>query len=221
MSFKISKTSIQKNPFIGLFTVTNNEYTLIPKASPHDFEKTVAETLGTEIVHVLINESGLIGLFAAMNAKGVVLPSFAENKDVQQLKKLGLNVLTLDKAYAAGNVLLTNDKTTLASIEMPRESLKNIADCLGTEVIQHPIAGVTTIGSHNVVTNKGMLAHNDTSEVDLKYLQKIFKVPVLVGSTNMGAGGNSLGITANDKGAIVGSLTTGFETQRIYEILSE
>ncbi|NUN11440.1 translation initiation factor IF-6 [Candidatus Micrarchaeota archaeon] len=221
MSFKINKTSIQRNPFIGLFLKTNNEFTLVPRATDVKIKELVEETLNTQAIEVLINESGLLGLFSSMNSKGIVLPSFVEEPEKKLFKKLGLNIVVFSKSYSPGNNLLVNDKVGLVSMEVPDHELKQISDGLGIELFRQPLAGIPTVGSHNVATNKGLLLSNDTSQIDLKYLEKIFSLRAVVGSTNLGAGGNALGLVANDHGALTGDLTSGFEVQRIYEAFNE
>ncbi|HLD62270.1 MAG TPA: hypothetical protein VI875_00220, partial [Candidatus Norongarragalinales archaeon] len=67
--------------------------------------------------------------------------------------------------------------------------------------------------------DKGLLAHNETSEIELKYLEKIFSVRGLVGTTNFGQTYNGFSIVANNHGALVGNATTGIEMQRIFEAL--
>ena len=70
-----------------------------------------------------------------------------------------------------------------------------------------------------VVTNKGLLCHPKTSEEEIRFLEKVFKVPVMIGTINHGSPVIGSGLVANTKGAIIGDLTTGIEMGRIEEAL--
>ena len=84
---KIEKTSVQKNPFLGLFFKTNDEITLCPKNVPLKNEKEIERVLRTKVVQILIEDSPLIGLFAALNDNGLILPDFTDEETVSFLKK--------------------------------------------------------------------------------------------------------------------------------------
>jgi len=133
------------------------------------------------------------------------------------LKKRGLNVFSLE-ALSPGNNVVANDKGALASNRVQKKDLKKISDCLGVEVFQQRFATPTVISS-TVATNKGLLVHNDFTETETKFLEKILGARGLQATVNHGVLFNSLGVVANSKGAVVGEATSGFEVQRIYEAL--
>ena len=217
---KILKTSYFKNPFIGLFFKTNNSVTIVPKQAPLKTIQGIKDTLNTEVAEMFVNQSPLLGLMTCLNDNGCILASQAEAHEVKTLKKHGLNVYVMKENYAPGNTLLANKKAALVSTLFSRKEAQNVADCLGVEMQQASVGSIKTIGSINVVTNKGLFAYNDITEVELKKLEKIFCVHGEVGTNNTGTPFNGLGVVANDHGAVVGELTTGFETQRIYQALS-
>ncbi len=220
MSFKIVKSSIQRNPFIGLFLKTNDSLSLAPKRLPQKNAAQLESVLGTRVVELFVNQSPLLGVMLALNNNGVVLPSFADEEEKRLLRKEGLNACVLSSPFAPGNLILANDKGVLASPLLSKKEVAEISDCLGAEVFQQALAGVNTVGSSSVATNKGVLAFNQASEVELKFLKKVFRTHALNGSCNMGVEFNALGVVANSRGALAGELTTGFEVQRIYEALS-
>lgn len=217
---KIVKASYYKNPFIGLFIKTNNSVTLFPKQAPRKTIESAHQALKTKAVELFINQSPLVGLMAALNDNGVILAGQAEKEEVKTLKKEGLNVYVMKESIAPGNAMLANSKAALVSTLVSRVEASKIGDCLGVEVVQLNVGSIRTIGSINVVTNKGLFAYNDITEVELKNLERIFGVHGELGSTNTGVQFNALGVVANDSGALVGDLTTGFELQRIYQALS-
>lgn len=214
---RIEKTSFYNNPFVGLFLKTNNTITLIPKNAPDKLERQVESVLRTKTLRLYVDQSPLLGIFAAMNDNGCVLQDSAEKHEQTAIKKEGLNVCLL-KNYSPGNNVLANNKACLLNHEIPQHEANKIGDCLGVEVVRQKV-GVKTVGAANVVTDKGLLAHNETSEVELKYLEKTFSVEGLVGTSNFGQAYNGFGMTANNKGALAGVATTGIEIQRIFEAL--
>lgn len=71
-----------------------------------------------------------------------------------------------------------------------------------------------------VVTAKGLLCHPKSSNEELRVLEKVFDVPVMIGTVNHGSPVIGSGLVANSKGAIIGNLTTGIEIGRIEESLN-
>ena len=214
---RIEKTSFYNNPFTGLFVKTNNKTTLLPKNAPDKLERQVESVLRTKPVKLYVDQSPLLGVFAAMNDNGCVLQESAEKHEQNAIKKEGLNLCIL-KNYSPGSNILANNKTCLVNPEISSADAKRIGHCLRVEMDRQR-AGIKTVGAVNVVTDKGLLAHNETSEIELKYLEKIFSVRGLVGTTNFGQTYNGFSIVANNHGALVGNATTGIEMQRIFEAL--
>lgn len=218
---RIERASFYKNPFIGLFLKANEKTAIAPPhASPKIIEQ-LKDVLGVEVHQFLINQSALLGLYSVMNSKGVVLPTLAKEAEEKAFLKMGYNVCKIPDAFsAASNNVLANDHACLVNPGIPQKTIQDIRDCLDVEVHKGKIAGISTVGAINVVTNKGLLAFNDCSDNDLQYLEKLFKVKGSRATANLGVPFNSINLVANSKGVIVGESTTGFEIQRIYEALS-
>ncbi len=68
-------------------------------------------------------------------------------------------------------------------------------------------------------TNKGILVHPGINQYELEQLEKIFGLPVDVGTVNTGIPLIGSGILANSKGFIAGGETTGHEMGRIEDAL--
>lgn len=214
---RIEKTSFYNNPFAGLFIRTNNKITLLPKNAPEKLERQVEKVLHTRPVRIYVDQSPLLGVFAALNDNGCVLQELSEKHEQNVLKGEGLNLCIL-KNFSPGINILANSKTCLLNPEISAADAKRIGDCLGVEIVRQR-AGIKTVGAVNVVTDKGLLAHNETSEIELKYLEKFFGVRGLVGTTNFGQAYNGFSVIANNHGALAGITTTGIEMQRIFEAL--
>lgn len=214
----IEKTSFRKNPFIGLFCRASDKLVLLPKTAPQKFAEQAERVLQVPSIRLFVNQSELIGLFTCLNSSGVVLPSFADDEEARLLKKAGLNVFKCSERFVPGNNLAANDKAVLLNPRIERREASKIADALGVEAFSHPFR-LPTIGSVTVATNKGALAYNESSEAELRMLERIFGVPAGIGTANLGSVFVSLGVVADSRGALVGELSSGFEIQRVYEAL--
>lgn len=190
---------------------------MCPPTISHKLLEQLEDALAVPVLKLFINSSPLLGVFAAMNSNGVVLPSFADEDEKIALRNAGLNVHTLER-LSPGNNIVANDKGALAGEKMPRLELGKLSDCLGVEVQQMRF-GDFPLATSTVVTNKGLLAYNELTEVELKRLESVFGVKGANGTSNMGVYFNSLSVVANSNGALVGSRTSGFESQKIFEAL--
>ncbi len=216
----VRRISFYNNPFIGLFFRANDEFALAPKNTPEKILGLAQEALKVPIVRAFVDQSPLLGVYVAMNSKGCVLPSFAAAEERALLKKRGLNVFLLDEHGACGNNILANDKGALVNPRISKKAAAGISDALGVEVFQQqPLSGVCTFGSANVVTNRGLLAFNETPEAELKRMEQVFGVKGGTGSVNFGSAYCGTGVVANKFGALLGASTSGFESQRVYEAL--
>ena len=212
-----SRASFYNNSFLGMFFRASDELLLAPPNSPHKCLQSAEEALGVPVHRTWLAQSNLLGVFSAMNSRGVVLSPLAEKSEVAALRKLGLNSMLLS-GLSPGNNVLANDRAALASHRVDKKMLKKIGDCLGVEVVQHRF-GTPSLITSSVVTNRGLLTHNELTDTELKFLEKMFGVRGVQGTVNAGAVFNGLGIVANKNGAVAGEATTGFEMQRIYEAL--
>lgn len=220
MTYSIQKTNFYKNPFIGLYLRTNDKHTFMAKNAPAKLRTQARETLRTEPVELYVNQSPLVGLFCVVNARGAVLAANAEKEERNALKKLGYDVYVMKSSLAPGNVLLCNNAVGMASPQLPSAELKGIAETLGIQMHALHLSGMHTIGATNVVTDKGIFAYNDVTDVEFKQMEKLFNLHGTNGTTNTGVPFNSFGVVANNHGALLGDLTSGFELQRVYEALS-
>ncbi|MFA4946667.1 MAG: translation initiation factor IF-6 [Candidatus Micrarchaeia archaeon] len=220
MDYKLIKENVDKNPFLGLFLRASEKHLLAPPRLPKHYVDRLAEALGVAPVRFFVDESPYLGLFVTLNSKGCVLPKMAGGRERSILKEAGLNVVVLSTPHAPGNTILCNDHAALLSPGISKKDVAEITDALGVEVHQQPFAGRPAFAATSVATNKGVYTYNELSEVEVKFLEKIFGVPAMIGTSNFGVPFNSLSIIANSRGAIIGDHTTGYEAQRIYEALA-
>lgn len=208
------------NPWLGLFFKTNEELTLVPVDTSPKLAAHIGENLKTRVLPVLIGESNLLGIYGAMNSNGIVVSNVALPEEIAVLKKAGLNVYrSRTSLNAHGNNISVNDKGGLINGYVERPEQEAIEDALGVELVPMHIGGYTTIGSLVLATNRGYLAHYQTSDEDQRKLEEILKVKGSVGSLNMGVGFVALAAIANSKGYLAGEASSAFEQGRLEEAL--
>ncbi|MCI4455451.1 MAG: translation initiation factor IF-6 [Sulfolobus sp.] len=220
----IEKISIFSNENIGLFTFTNDKYTLVPPGLERDLKEKIAETLKTEIIETTVSKSVLIGLFVNGNNNVILLPRTIDDDELiklkTELKDVRVEVLNI-KPNALGNTMLLNDNGGLLFIELTEAEVKEIVSALQMDNVKKgTIANVVAVGSAGVVTDFGGLVHADASQEEVADLEKLFKTKIEIGTVNFGNAYVKTGLVVNRNGILVGSETTGPEILRIQQTFS-
>jgi len=209
-----------RNPNIGIFCKANENVVFVRKGLHKRIKKKIERALEVKLVEISIANANIIGSVLAINSKGAVVTDFVDENSFETLEKQGLNVFVIqDKLNAVGNNILVNDHGALVHPDIKKHNIKAIEDVLDVPVYQGTIAGLKTVGMAAVVTNNGLLCHPKVEEKERDQLESIFDVEVMVGTVNHGVPLIGSGLVANSKGAIIGSLTTGIEMNRIEEAL--
>lgn len=212
----ISKLSIFGSPYVGVYIISNDKMTIVPRGTDQRIIKKIKATLKVNTVfETILAGSPLLGSLAVMNNKGAVITDFALEDDVNFLFDK-LNVLFIvDKINAVGNDILANDHAALVHEDFEKGTIKIIEDALDVEVVKGRIGGIKTVGSAAIVTNKGMLVHPKTTNEEMEFLKDLFKVPVYMTTANYGSIYLGASMVANIHGAIVGEKTSTVEIDRI------
>ncbi len=215
--FEVALLNLMGNSNIGVYIYATDSYVIVPEGLENKEIGLIREILGHKPIETMVGGSRLIGVLVAGNSNGLILGSTVKDEEIEKLKKsLDINIEVLpSKNNAVGNLIAANDKAALVYPGLEKASMQKIQDTLGVEVVARPIAGITTVGSILVVTNRGGLVHPDTTEEELKFLEELFKVPILTGTVNFGVSFVRTGIVANSFGALVGGETRGPEIARI------
>ncbi|ABU81471.1 translation initiation factor IF-6 [Ignicoccus hospitalis] len=221
MNFDVVPISIFGNPNIGVYMFANDDFALIPPGVKEDVVKKVESALKVTVVEAKVADSTLLGLFVNGNNHALVVPSIIKEYELENLKReLDLPIkVVYSKLTAMGNVILCNDKFALFHPEMSNW-VKDVTEVLGVPGETGTIAGVPTVGSVAVINDKGGLVHPDASDEELNELEKKFQVVLDIGTVNYGVPYVKTGLVANNKGAVVGDLTTGVEMARVARALS-
>ena len=219
----ISKTTILGNSSLGIFALSTEKYALVPFGIKENNLKTISETLDIDVIQTTISNSVLVGTLAAGNSNNVLVPHNVGEKEFKTLEdSLPEDVEVIEvksNLTALGNLMVMNDKGAIISDMFEKEAQKQLKDVLNGEVIVGNLLGSPLIGSIVMSTNQGALVHPLLSEEEIKEISKVLKVKTDVCTINRGIPYPRVGILANNKGAVIGSDSTGPESMRIFEVL--
>lgn len=198
---------------IGVYTLVTDETAVVPRQIPETHVKKLEGWLGIKVIRANIGGSILLGCLACANSKGIVLPHFVHEEEIEIIKSsVDINLTVMEtKRTAWGNLVLTNDFGAIVDPRMGRSDIGIIEDTLGVEVVPGEIASLPYVGSLATATNKGVIAHPLITDEEQKVLEDVLKVNVGVGTVNCGIPYVATGLVGNSHVAVAGSLTTGPE----------
>jgi translation initiation factor 6 len=199
---------------IGVYSLATEKIALVPPQFSEAKVRRLEECLKVRAARTLVGDSVLIGALANANSKGLILPSFTKDEEIQIMKSVfpDLYISVMEtRRTAYGNMVLANDYGAVADPRLKDQDMKNLSDSLGVEVVPGEIAGLPYVGSLAIATNKGVLAHPMIKEEEQQLLKAVLKVPVEVGTVNCGVPYVGSGVIGNSHGALVGFVTTGPE----------
>jgi translation initiation factor 6 len=208
------------SPNMGVFAKATENYALFPQGIPQRKLDRFGEVLKAEVLSLDLAQSKLIGVLAAANSNGIIVPHYATDEEIKFLKEnLKVKVGRLkSKHTSAGNLILVNDKGAIVSPLLGRGGLRLVQNILDVEAVQSSIGGLPLPGSMATATNKGVLLHPDVSDEELSLVAEVLRVKAGVGTVNGGVSYVASGILGNSRGMLVGSLTTGPELLTISSI---
>ncbi|MDO8056327.1 MAG: translation initiation factor IF-6 [Candidatus Hermodarchaeota archaeon] len=215
---KVQRLAFDGSSNIGAFSRVSENWLLL---APSDFStaKDFVNLFSLKATTTTIGHSTLVGILTVGNQNGLLVPHIVFDEEIKALEtELELPVHSLQsKLTALGNLILTNDHAALVSPKFSKTDLQNIRDVLGVEVEVRQLASSDLVGSHGVVTNKGLLAHTSLTGEELEWLANFFGVGVEVGTINCGVPYLSIGLLVTGQAAAAGIETTGPELMRITE----
>ena len=214
-----AKATIGNNSYIGAFGVATDSFVLITNTATKNERTLIEQNLGVKSIGMTIDGSGLIGIFAAANSKGILLTEMIEDSEIAKLKKAlpDVEVNTIHTSLnAVRNNILANDKIAFVNEEYNKIDVDKIAHVLGVEVVRKQIGLYDTIGANNILTNRGMVINNTASDDDIAFVKGRI-ASVSQSTANLGSSSIGLCTISNSKGLVVGDQTTGFELVRITE----
>jgi len=207
----LKKHSIESQPYIGIFSVSSEEITVVS----YKDEPVFAEAMETEVINTTIGGTRLVGALSVVNSNGMLVADITDEREIDPLTEHVEVTLLPEKHNALGNNILVNDKGALINPNLSKETEDIVAERLDVDVKRGTIAGLKMVGSLAVVTNKGLLCHPHVKDEEQKLMKELFGVPVTKTTANHGSGWIGTCMIANTKGAVVGDVTTPIEMGRI------
>ena len=216
----IALLGLMDTSFLGVYAKASDSLAILPPGAPDAVVGEISRVLGVEPLRVTVGGSSLVGVFAALNSHGVLLPEGVTEEELRILRSAGLNVAVLrERRNALGNNIMVNDRRALVHPSMGRSSLRAIEDALDVEAMRSSLGGVPTVGSFGIATNRGVLVHPGVSDAEMEKLRHFFGLPVHRTTVNMGSPKVGAGILANSRGAVIGFESTPIEVARIEDAL--
>lgn len=209
----LKKYELDSKPYIGVFSLTTEELTLVPSGDMDIFE----EALETTVLQTTVGGTQVIGSLMCGNSKGFLAPDIIEDREIDNILEHSDITVVPDNLNALGNNILVNDHGALVHPEMDDITEKGIREKLDVEVKRGTIAEIEMVGSVAVATNKGVLCHPHVEEKEKELMEDLFQVPVSKTTANHGSGWIGTSLIANTEGAVIGSRTTSIEMGRIEE----
>lgn len=214
----IRTVDIYDTPMIGVFATCTEDVILVPPGTKPETCAILEDSLDVNVIETLVNGSVVIGALSRGNSNGFLFSYGTDTKKMEELTGVKAEILP-DKLNAVGNIVLANDSAALVHPELSDKAIETIASTLKVEVYRGTIAGIKNVGMAGVVTNKGLLVHPKVTSSEIEILEKLFELPVNIGTTNFGTQMLGSGLLANSKSYLAGSDTTGPELGRIEEAL--
>jgi translation initiation factor 6 len=214
----IRTVDIYDTPMIGVFATCTDDIVLVPPLTKQETCALLEDSLKVRAVETLVNGSVVVGALSRGNSNGFLVSYGTDTNELQKLTGVNVEILP-DKLNAIGNIVLANDSAALVHPELSDKAVEAIAGTLKVEVYRGTIAGIKNVGMAGVVTNKGLLVHPKVTLSERETLERIFELPVNIGTTNFGTQMLGSGLLANSKSYLAGSETTGPELGRIEEAL--
>ena len=211
-------TAFGGDPNIGLFCRVLEEIAIVPPEAPGEFCEAVRTALDVDLVRTAIQGSAIVGALVAGNSRAVVVSGLATPDEVRALEDYREVYRLEGTMYAAGNVILANDRFAAVHPEMEPEVIDEIKSHLGVEVTRVTLGGVKTVGMAGYATNRGVLVHARATPKEIGRLEAVTDLPIGTGSVNMGTGLVGTGLLANSRGFVAGIATSGFELGRIADV---
>ncbi|MEA2070495.1 MAG: translation initiation factor IF-6 [Asgard group archaeon] len=219
----IIRTTVKGQTALGAFALATDKYAIISEGWSDKSITAITKALNVDIIQKNFIDTSLVGIMIAGNSNGLILPHLVSEKEVNFLQeKLGdsINIGIIEsKITCLGNCILTNDYGAVVHEQFEPEALIIIEETLDVEVEKGNILNSPLVGSQAIATNRGVLSHPLTTEMELEWLSERFGVKTNVGTINRGIPQVSIGCFANSTGAITGKTTTGPELQRLFQTL--
>lgn len=215
----ISTGDILGNSQVGVYLTVVGNNLFYPSSLDKPAIEEISQCFDLEMNPMLIGGSSLLGSLIVGNNKGIAVADIATEEDLDKLSSFGEVVILESGVNAAGNLVECNDHGAIVSKSIPTPGVELIGEVLGVKTARTRVAGQDTVGSLLVANNKGILSHPDISSSEVREIEAVMSVPVMVGTVCFGSPYVGAGCVTSENDALVGSGSTGPELNRIEDAL--
>jgi len=215
----ISTGDILGNSQVGVYLTIVGNNLFYPSSLDKPAIEEISQCFDLEMNPMLIGGSSLLGSLIVGNNKGIAVADIATEEDLDKLSSFGEVVILESGVNAAGNLVECNDHGAIVSKSIPSPGVELIGEVLGVKTARTRVAGQDTVGSLLVANNKGILSHPDITSSEVKEIEAVMSVPVMVGTVCFGSPYVGAGCVTSENNALVGSGSTGPELNRIEDAL--
>lgn len=215
----ISTGDILGNSQVGVYLTVVGNNLFYPSSLDKPAIEEISQCFDLEMNPMLIGGSSLLGSLIVGNNKGIAVADIATEEDLDKLSSFGEVVILESGVNAAGNLVECNDHGAIVSKSIPSPGVELIGEVLGVKTARTRVAGQDTVGSLLVANNKGILSHPDITSSEVKEIEAVMSVPVMVGTVCFGSPYVGAGCVTSENDALVGSGSTGPELNRIEDAL--
>ena len=215
----ISTGDILGNSQVGVYLTVVGNNLFYPSSLDKPAIEEISQCFDLEMNPMLIGGASLLGSLIVGNNKGIAVADIATEEDLDKLSSFGEVVILESGVNAAGNLVECNDHGAIVSKSIPTPGVELIGEVLGVKTARTRVAGQDTVGSLLVANNKGILSHPDISSSEVKEIEAVMSVPVMVGTVCFGSPYVGAGCVTSENDALVGSGSTGPELNRIEDAL--
>lgn len=220
---KLERVEILGSPYIGVFAFTNNKVAVVPPGLDRGTRKVFEEVLNVDVVEATIGGTRLVGVFLAGNDKALLVSPVALPEELDSLVSQLRGSLKVEvfetKNTALGNLVAANNKGALISPLFSDREAKALEELLGVRTVRMSLVSYMAVGSVVVCNDKVAFAHPMLTEEEAERISHVLDVTTATATVNEGIGNVKIGMLMNNKGVLVGSLTTGPEILNIQSYL--
>ncbi|MGQ9479137.1 MAG: hypothetical protein ACUVQ0_03820 [Thermoproteota archaeon] len=209
----VSKASIWKTPFIGAYSKVFGASAIVNKNAPRGFVRKIKDFLKVDSI-AFTNIAGVhaVSSMVATNTDFIIVPDLVEEEELNELRKLGKEVLIMDsKLKAWGNLMILSDRGVVFSHTVPARDARKIIDSLGLDYGFSSLASFSSIGALAVPGEELCFVSKALNEAETRLLGDVLKLKVYAVSVNDGLVFIRLGMLLSSHGVLVGNSTTGAE----------
>ncbi|MEM2102232.1 MAG: hypothetical protein QXM22_01805, partial [Candidatus Bathyarchaeia archaeon] len=121
---------------IGVFSLATDNLFIAPCLAPVKRMEKLGKLLKVKTVFTTVGGSVLIGALICANSKGVILPHFVREEEIEPIRSADaeLNITVMEtKRTAYGNMVLANDYGAIVDPRIKPDIVKQISETLGVE----------------------------------------------------------------------------------------